>query len=67
MEMPKGPGSTSDNHVIAFTHSHSRTHSVTTYNVYRLLGIDTLSFSLVSFLALSSLSLSRCTIAFLNS
>ena len=50
LDMPEGAGSTSDNYVFSSTHhSHSRTHSVTMYNVVdQLVGIGTLSFLLVS-------------------
>ena len=60
--MPKGPGSTSDNYVFSFTHSHSRRHSLTTYSVVdRLVGIGTLSYTELSFMTLTLLQKLRAT------
>ena len=60
--MPKRPGSTSDNYVFSSTHSHSRTHSVTTYSVAdRLVGIGTLSYTELSFVILTLFQTLRAT------
>ena len=60
--MPKGPGSTSDNYVFSSTHSHSRTHSVTTYSVAdRLVGIGTLSYTELTFVTLTLFQTLRAT------